>query len=95
MWLPQVFSYIGLLEAIAHMIHHNPDYAENRGKGTARTKAIGSYRNSPAFARLNAVTGGQLDDPNNSTYEIGYDDAAIFNVAQHSTGFITLRYFPA
>jgi hypothetical protein len=85
----QVFTYIGLCEAIVHMLEHNAEYA--RLRGTDREKRIGSWRNSPDFMRMNAATGGQLDSPDNSTYEIGFDDASIFNVAQHSTGFITLR----
>jgi hypothetical protein len=89
-----VFTYFGLLETIVNLLQYNPTYAEVRASAAARKKVVGCYRSSPDYNRLNTAAGGQLDDAKNSTYEIGYDDGAIFNVTPHSTGFIVLRYVP-
>jgi hypothetical protein len=85
----QVFTYFGLRRTILELLLYNPLYKKYRG--TDREKKVGSFWNSREYVRINTATGGALDSPDNSTYELGYDDASIFNIATHSTGFIFLR----
>lgn len=44
-----------------------------------------------AAARINEVTQGQLNNKDNSAYELGFDFGQIFAFKQHSFGLVVMR----
>jgi hypothetical protein len=66
-----------------------PTFAAARG--TARTKdKVGTWFASPHYRELDARTGGELEKPQNSAYDFGFDGLELMELVNHSAqlGFI-------
>ena len=85
---PQVFYYLGL-ERTIRLMFSDPEWCELRGSG--RDFSAAGFYGSAAAARMNEECGGQLFQPGNSVYELGFDFAQVFNFANHSTGALFVR----
>ena len=69
---------------------YQPGFAQLRG--TARTyDKVGSWWASQHYRDLNAATGGELDKPHNSAYDLGIDGVELMHAVQHTTTLGFLR----
>jgi hypothetical protein len=89
----QKFYYFPVEEVIKKMFK-NPAWCEARGRGRDTTDDSNWYGASDAH-RINQITGGQLFDPNNSAYELGFDYGQVFTFKTHSAGIMCIRWAAA
>lgn len=84
----QVFYVLDVAEAVQELMCL-PEFAAARG--TARTKdKIGTWWASKHYRDLNAATGGQLDQPNSSAFDLGVDGVELMTTT-HCTTVAFLR----
>jgi hypothetical protein len=82
----QRFWYMGVKEVITRQMFSYPAWTVTRGKG----RDVGWYAASDA-QRINVKCSGQLFDPDNSAYSLGFDGVQPYLSRTHSTWIIRIR----
>ena len=84
----KVFWYLGIQDIIRDQLFADPKWCDLRA--SARD-AQHDYYTSKEAARLNRVVAGQLFNPDNSSYELGFDYGQCFAFRQYSVGVLGFR----
>lgn len=77
---------MGVTDVITRQMFSDPAWTVTRGQG----RNAGWYSAGDA-KRINRVCGGQLFDPDNSAYSLGFDGVQPYQSRIHSTWIVRIR----